>query len=160
MVEAVFRSPIGKDISGRSVSIADETAISKAKVVGDGLRGVLPGHARQVGSALIYSTSPGEWTVLGEAAPDGMRAIDLTHVRVAMRITGEHARTLLAKVCALDFDDRMFPSGSAARTSVAGTTSEIVRDDQRGELSYLLVTSRSFGEYLKRVLVGQAAEFS
>ena len=160
MVEAVFRSPIGGDVSGRALSITDETTISKLRVVGDDLGGVLPGHARRFGSGLVYSTSPKEWTVLGDAAPDGMRAIDLTHVRVVMRITGPHARTLLAKVCAIDFDDRMFPSGSAARTSVAKTATEVVRDDQGGELSYLLVTPRSFGEYLQRVLVDQAAEFA
>ena len=123
------------------------------------LEGVSVGHARNTPSGLVYSTSPDEWTVLGQSPPLGMRAIDLTHVRAVIRVSGSDARALLAKVCALDLGDHMFPSGAAARTSIAQTATELVRDDQDAERSYLLVTSRSFGEYLHHVLVDQAAEF-
>lgn len=159
MAEAIFRSPVGDGVSGPRLRITDETDMAKVRIVGDELYGVLPGHALRNRSNLVYSTSPNEWTMLGGAAPEGMRSIDLTHVRAVIRISGSDAVWLLAKVCALDFDARMFPPGAAARTSVAKTVTEVVRDDVSGEPSYLLVTSRSFGEYLYHVLVDQAQEF-
>ncbi len=154
MSDVTFESPAGPPMAGAALTITDESNVTKARVVGDA--GPPMGTADHVGGNLRFSTSPGEWTVLG-ALPDG--GIDLTHVRVVFQLTGDDARALLAKVCALDFDDGMFPSGRAARTSVAGVATEIVRDDQDGERSYLLVCSRSFGGYLWSVLADQAAEF-
>jgi len=159
MAEVIFRSPIGQDVTGPNLSITDETDGPKTRVVGADLAGVTPGHARRNDSGLVYSTSPKEWTVLGGSVPADMRSVDLTHVRAVIRLTGSDAKALLAKMCSLDFDDRMFPSGSVARTSVANTTTEVVRDDEGGQTSYLLVASRSFGEYLYGVLVDQAGEF-
>lgn len=158
MAEIRFTSPVGDDVSGPNLRITDATEGPKARVVGDYPAGVSVGRASRNHSTLTYSTSPNEWTVLGEA-PGGMRAIDLTHVRAVIRLAGSDSRRLLAKVCGLDFDNRMFPHGSAARTSVAKTATEVVRDDHGGEESFLLVTSRSFGTYLYDVLVDQAGEF-
>ena len=159
MADPVFRSPISGGASGPGLRITDATNQPKWRVVGEDLDGIAPGHAGRTSTGLVYSTSPNEWTVLGDGAPVGMRAIDLTHVRAIIRISGTDASHLLAKVCALDLDDRMFPSGAAARTSIAETATELIRDDQHGEPSYLLVTSRSFAGYLYDVLVDQAAEF-
>ena len=159
MAEVIFRSPIpAGDVSGPNLTISDATAGTKSRVVGDSLAGVTPGKSARHGDALVYSTSPNEWTVLGDISTE-MRWIDLTHVRAVIRISGADTTSLLAKVCALDFGDAMFPNGAAARTSVAKTASEVVRDDQAGTRSYLIVTSRSFGEYLHHVLVDQAGEF-
>jgi sarcosine oxidase gamma subunit len=47
----------------------------------------------------------------------------------------------------------MFPNGAAARTLVAGVATELVRDDVDGATSYLLLPSRSFGNYLWTVLI-------
>ncbi len=160
MAEPTFASPIGPELVGPELRITDETVFRKTRIVNDGFEGIEPGHVKQVGDGLAFSTSPNEWTLLSADAPPGMRSIDLTHVRAVMRITGSDARALLAKVCALDFDDRMFPSGSAARTLVAETATEVVRDDVDGDPSYLLITSRSFGEYLYGVLADQAQEFA
>lgn len=159
MAEVIFRSPIpAGDFSGPNLSITDETDGPKTRVVGEALAGVTPGNSAQEGGALIFSTSPNDWTVLGHYSTD-MRAIDITHVRSVMRITGSDTKALLAKVCGLDFGDHMFPNGAAARTSVAKTATEVIRNDLGGKLSYLLVSSRSFGEYLHHVLVDQAGEF-
>ena len=159
MAEVTFRSPIpAGDLSGPSLTISDATAGTKTRVVGDYLAGVTPGNSAREGRSLVYSTSPNEWTVLGEMSTN-LQSIDLTHVRAVIRISGSDTTGLLAKVCGLDFGDVMFPNGAAARTSVAKTATEVVRDDQGGTRSYLLVTSRSFGEYLHHVLVDQAGEF-
>ncbi len=158
MADVVFRSPLGAPVEADGLSIVDESAGAKSRVVGQGYGEVGMGEAQRRGAALVYCTSPDEWTVLGQLSRE-VEAIDLTHVRVVARITGDVAAALLAKVCALDFGDHMFPAGRAARTSVAAVATEIVREDMDGEPSYLLVWSRSYGEYLYEVLVEQAAEF-
>ena len=154
MAEARFESPIRADHSAAKLLITDESAGPKGRIVGTAHADVEMGTSARRGGALVFSTSPGEWTVLGESGE-----IDLTHVRVVVRVTGGDAPALLAKVCALDFGDDMFPSGRAARTDLAGIAAEIVRDDIDESASYLLVVSRSFGGYLEDVLVDQAREF-
>ena len=87
-----------------------------------------------------------------------------THGRALMRLTGTEAPQLLAKVCAVDFDDRVTPDGTAFRSSVAKVATDVVRDDRPDPLpagpprgpggagdglrSYLLHCERSSGQYL------------
>lgn len=119
---------------------------------------VAPGTVESVeGADLSWSVTPGEITVLGER-PGGV-VVDLTHVRVMFRLTGEQAATLMNRVCALDLTEGMFPSGAAARTLFAGVATEVVRDDQGGTPSYLIIPSRSFGRYIRDVIEDAGAEF-
>lgn len=87
-----------------------------------------------------FSISPGEVTVISDRdMPES--AIDLTHGRAVVRISGSNARNLLMRLTPLDVTTDMFPVGAAARTLVADITTEIVHD---ADETYLLVTSRSF----------------
>jgi sarcosine oxidase gamma subunit len=106
---------------------------------------------------LAWSVSPGEWTVIGDR-PDG-DVVDLTSVRAMFRLTGVNAPRILAKICALDLGDEMFPEKAAARTLVAGVATELVRDDQDGVRSYLILPSRSFGRYMHDVILDAGGEF-
>jgi len=106
------------------------------------------GHAIGNAAGLTWSVSPGQWTVLGPR-PEGAQVVDLTHVWAMVSIPETFAQGALPKVCALDFDDRIFPEGRAVRTAVAGIATEIVRMD--GAL--LLATSRSYGSYLTEALI-------
>lgn len=106
---------------------------------------------------LAWSVSPGEWTVIG-GRPDG-DVVDLTSVRAMFRLTGVDAPGLLAKICALDLGDDVFPEGAAARTLVAGVATELVRDDQDGAPSFLILPSRSFGRYMQDVILDAGGEF-
>jgi sarcosine oxidase gamma subunit len=106
---------------------------------------------------LAWSVSPGEWTVIG-GRPDG-DVVDLTSVRAMFRLTGVDAPRLLAKICALDLGDDVFPEGAAARTLVAGVATELVRNDQDGAPSYLILPSRSFGRYMQDVILDAGGEF-
>lgn len=105
-----------------------------------------------------WSVSPGEWTVLG-LRPADEEVVDLTHVRAMFRLTGPDASRLLSKICALDLGDDMFPNTSAARTLVAGVATELVKDDREGVPSYLILPSRSFGQYLHTVILDAGVEF-
>lgn len=116
-----------------------------------------PGTSRGSGDGLVWSVSPGEWTVLGEH-PDG-EAVDLTHVRAMFRLTGDDAAELINRVCALDLSEGMFPGGAAARTLFAGVATELVRDDVEGAPSFLIVPSRSFATYLLEVIEDAGTEF-
>jgi len=109
-----------------------------------------PGTSSGSGDRLTWSVSPGEWTALGEK-PEG-DVVDLTHVRAMFRLTGEAAAALINRVCGLDLSDGMFPSGAAARTLFAGVATEIVRDDEEGTPSYLVVPSSSFKRYIRDVI--------
>lgn len=117
---------------------------------------VRPGTSSGSGDSLVWSVTPGEWTTLGDQPDD---SVDLTHVRAMFRLTGKEAATLINRVCALDLSSAMFPNGAAGRTLVAGVATEIVRDDEGGVPSYLLLPSRSFSTYLLDVILDAGADF-
>lgn len=137
--------------------LTDISVVPKWRVF-SGYEEVSPGTSVKLDDRLVWSVTPGEWTVVGPAPqPDGV--VDLTHVRVMFRLTGPDSPRLLAKICALDLGDEMFPNGAAARTLVAGVATELVRDDHEGERSFLILPSRSFGRYLLEVLLDAGLEY-
>jgi sarcosine oxidase gamma subunit len=115
-----------------------------------------PGCSAGSGDALVWSVSPGEWTVLG---PEPGEAVDLTHVRAMFRLTGSDAPHLINRVCGLDLDDDMFPSGAAARSPFAGVATEVIRDDQDRVPSFLLLPSSSYATYVLEVIRDAGIEF-
>lgn len=121
-----------------------------------GYEDIGPGTSRKTKDGLVWSVTPGEWTVLGERI-DG--AVDLTHARAMFRLTGAAASTLINRVCPLDLGDGMFPEGAAGRTLFAGVATEVVREDESGNPSYLLLPSRSFSTYILDVILDAGAEF-
>lgn len=145
------------EATASGLTLSDFSVVPKWRVF-SGYEDVKPGTSKKLDEQLVWSVSPGEWTITG-SRPDRDPAVELTHVRVMFRLTGEDARSLLAKVCALDLGDAMFPVGAATRTLVAGVATELVRDDQNGVPSFLILPSRSFGRYLHEVLLDAGAEF-
>jgi len=137
------------------LSLTDLSPTPKWRVFA-GYEQVRPGTSEGSGDSLVWSITPGEWTVLG---PEPGDAVDLTHVRAMFRLTGAEAVALINRVCALDLSDGMFSSGAAARTLFAGVATEIVRDDENGVPSYLLLPSRSFSTYILEVILDAGAEF-
>lgn len=131
--------------------------------------------ARDGSGALVIGSGPGEWLLVGAAgeqekllerttaavagAGELVSVVDLTHGRAMLRLTGAHARDLLAKVCAIDLSDDATPDGAALRTSVAKLVTDVVRDDRDGAPSYLLHCERSSGGYLCEALADAGAEF-
>jgi heterotetrameric sarcosine oxidase gamma subunit len=136
--------------------LTDESATPKWRVF-EWHDEVRPGLSDSSTGALVWSVSPGEWTALGDR-PEG-ETVDLTDVRAMFRLTGERAADLINRICGLDLTDGMFPDGAAARTLLAGVATEIVRDDQGDDPSYLILPSRSFGVYLRDVIEDAGAEF-
>lgn len=145
-----------RDLTANELTLTDISFMPKWRVF-SGYHDIGPGTSQKLGERLVWSVSPGEWTLVGPG-PDG-EVVDLTHVRAMFRLTGDHAPRVMAKICALDLSDDMFPDGGAARTLVAGVATELVRDDRHGAQSYLILPSRSFGRYMHSVLVDAGSEF-
>lgn len=137
------------------LSLTDVSQIPKWRAF-TGHDDVSPGTSKGSGDGLVWSVTPGEWTVLGDEPAD---AVDLTHVRAMFRLTGDQAATVINRVCGLDLANEMFPTGAAARTLFAGVATEIIRDDEGDMPSYLLLPSRSFSTYILEVILDAGAEF-
>lgn len=152
-----FESPvIVGSVRLNAVRLTDDSDTPKWQLWTD-LWSVPIGRAQRVEDGLVFSVSPGQWIVVGDRP--SADAVDLTHVRAMFRVSGPGAKNLLERVCGLDLSDGMTPHGRAARTLVAGVATELVRDDLRGEPSYLLLMSRSFGRHVwdRLVAVDHAA---
>ena len=129
--------------------------------------------ARDECGTLVTGSGPGEWLLLAppgasatvagrvkEVQDEGLVSVfDATHGRALMRITGARAADLLAKVCGVDLSEEVTPDGAAFRSSVAKLVTDVVRDDQGGERSYLLHCERSSGQYLFDALIDAGDEF-
>lgn len=144
-----------------SVRAADGTAAAATL-------GLNFGSSEQRGDTLVVRIRPDEWYLLGDGAlamADGLdlsgfaSTVDISHSRTAVRITGDRAADTLAKLGSSDFSDHMTPNGAALGNGIAGITCDIVRDDQRGVRSYLLLLDGSFITYFLGALHDAASEF-
>lgn len=128
------------------------------------------GTSRTEDGVLIAGQRPDEWILLGPAAasqalvggPDRsghVSVIDGTHSRALFRLTGAGARSVMEKLCSLDWHDHMTPDGAAVSGSVALVTCDIVRNDVEGTRSYLISCDRSYGQYLFEVILDAGQEF-
>lgn len=126
------------------------------------------GSAEQRGDTLVARVRPDEWYLLGDGAhrmADGLdltgfaSTVDISHARHVIRVAGDRAADTLAKLCSADLSDPMTPNGAVCGNSVAGVTCDIIRDDQAGARSYLLLFDGSFVVYFLGALDDAAAEF-
>ena len=142
-----YRSPILDDaVDLGTCRLSDESAAPKWRTWTD--RYSVPiGKALPVSDGLVFSVAPDEWIAVG-VGDLPVDAVDITHVRAMFRLSGAGARRTLEHLCALDLSETMTPHGAAARTLVAGVATELIRDDVAGELSYLLLMSRSFAQHV------------
>lgn len=127
-----------------------------------------------IGDVLIVGSAPGEWLALGApgtgpalrehlettaaTSDEFTSVVDLTHGRALMRIRGRAAPEMLSKICSIDLHESVTPNGAAFRTSVATLVTDVVRDDDGGEPSFLLHCERSSGQYLFDALLDAGAE--
>jgi heterotetrameric sarcosine oxidase gamma subunit len=157
LVKVQVRAPIG----GRA---AAELAVPFGRTI------------REPGGTLVAGSGPGEWLLL--AAPgqgpvlaarlgdlaarcpgELVTATDVTHGRALVRLTGQQAAGVLAKVCGIDTSDGITPDGAAFRTAVAAVATDVIRDDTGCVPSYLLHCERSSGAYLFGELLAAGGEF-
>jgi heterotetrameric sarcosine oxidase gamma subunit len=154
----IARGIVPEEVRLGALTLSDLSLTPKWRVFA-GYEGLRPGTARRDDDVLVWSVGPGEWTVLG-SRPQTETVVDLTYVRALFRLTGARSRDLMTRLCALDLGDHMFGDGAAARTLFAEVATELVRDDQEGVPSYLIVPSRSFGGYVHATVVEAGSEFA
>jgi heterotetrameric sarcosine oxidase gamma subunit len=177
---------IGTRRSNAPLTLTDLTPLAKvlvhapvdgamAEALGVGFGRAARTGAAGAGPALIAGSGPGEWLVLATVGHQArlrrrlaaiatetgefVSIIDLTHGRALVRVRGAASPDLLAKVCAVDLDDRTAPNGAAFRSSVAHLVTDVVRDDIGPMRSYLLHCEWSSGQYLADSLLDAGAEF-
>jgi heterotetrameric sarcosine oxidase gamma subunit len=126
-----------------------------------------PLHVYRLRSDLFFmSTPPGGEDAAREKLTETVRAsghfvtvTDVTHGRTEIRAIGPDSRTLLSKVCGLDFHPSAFPNGGTKQSSLAKTTQLIIRRDI-GELSaFSIIGARSLGAYVWETIMDAGREF-
>ena len=156
------------------VALADETPRGKIRIEGAQAEEVLEaafatgplalgsgtqlaaGHLYRLRPDLFYlGTEPGaeeealrQVAAAAEAAGLLVSVTDITHGCAEIRVVGAASPELMSKVCGLDFDPSVFPSGNARQTSVAKTAQLVIRRDLGPLPAYSLVGARSLGAYL------------
>jgi len=156
--------------------------------------GVSYGRAvRNERGTLVVGSGPGEWLLISNSSTaaqiiaakvldskhgDLTTIRDITHGGVLIRLTGRDATRLMAKLCPMNFAEKVTPHGTAFRSSVAKLATTVIRDDletrlddvtyddrsatsdQSGRIpSYLLHGDRSAGQYLFDCLIDAGNEF-
>lgn len=129
-----------------------------------------PGRAEIAGDAMAVWIQPSGWLVirprgvegalaklLTETAGDRVAIVDQSHGRAVLRLSGAHARGVLAKGCRLDLHPRAFSAGSAGTTTIDHITVTIVQADATP--TYDLVLPANFAEAFLDWLRMSAAEF-
>jgi sarcosine oxidase subunit gamma len=132
---------------------------------------VSPNTVQTAGDLTVLWLGPDEWLAL---TPPGAEAAIIARLRVALagihaaitdvsgnhahlRLTGNHARDVLAKGCSLDLHPRRFQSGQCAQTLILRCGIILHQIDDRP--SYDLLPRRSFAEYLWMWLNDAMAEY-
>jgi heterotetrameric sarcosine oxidase gamma subunit len=132
-----------------------------------------PGRAvRSPAGDLVVRAGPDEWFVLGRpgsaeaiasrcavADQSLVTVVDVTHLYVLLRLSGDAAPDLLHKLCAVNLSDAAAPEGTSFRSAVARVLTLVVRDDHDGVRSYLLQSDRSSAQYLFDILLDAGEEF-
>jgi methylglutamate dehydrogenase subunit D len=118
-----------------------------------------PGLAAAIDPGAALWLAPGAWMMIAQGLDEGVlyqdlrqrleevaAVMDQSHGRAALRLSGRHARDVLAKGCRLDLHPRVFRPGMCAQTAIA----------QIGVLLHQLDERPTYDLY---VFAGYAADF-
>ncbi len=116
---------------------------------------VKPGVCNSDGTTQVAWNGPNQWMVISQgdatagllekiqnAVGDKAAVVDQSHGRVGMRLSGEHARTVMQKNCPLDLHPVSFATGNCALTTVAHVGALLIQVDDTP--TYDLFVNRSF----------------
>lgn len=87
--------------------------------------------------------------------PSEFYPLDLTEARTVLKIQGDNATALLARLCALNFSDAAFPEGSIAMTGMHHVSVSIWRHQD----AYIAFLPRSFAASLFHLMLQIAEQF-
>jgi methylglutamate dehydrogenase subunit C len=166
-VHLIERGPDIAEIKARRDGEASLRRILQAEF---GLDLPEPGRSTLAGALKILSLGPGDWLVLDEHGRPGGLAVSLSHAVGeaasvvdlssafgVLRLSGEKARTALAKLCRLDLHPRAFEPGHAARTLMAQIP--VLLHQVSDEPAYDLFAPSTLAQAFVETLVESAAEY-
>ena len=113
------------------------------------------------GAHRVYWLGPDEWLILSDTsslANELQKSLDeiscaindISGGQIALRITGKHARDVLARGCTLDLHPQVFTTGMCAQSGLAKASVLMAAVD--AENSFDVIVRRSFSDYLVRWL--------
>ena len=132
---------------------------------------IAPNTAASSSGLVVIWTAPDEWLVVTEPGAESaleatlVRALNGTHHAVTdtsdhstiIRLSGDAARTVMAKGCALDLHIRAFRPGDAAQSHLARALVTFWQVDEAPTYDILVLSS--FAAYLWAWLVDASLEF-
>ncbi|MGW4488216.1 sarcosine oxidase subunit gamma [Amycolatopsis sp. NPDC004368] len=106
----------------------------------------------------LVLAAPGRQTELeAELRAAGAAAVtDVSAQRVTVRLTGSHARDVLAHGCSIDLDPAVSPPGTCVQTLLARTGIVLLVRDE----GFTVLVRQSFAGYFRRWLADAAAEYT
>ena len=118
-------------------------------------------------NASVATLSPGRYLVVTQESAVAAKfeaamlssqgaAADLTHGRVILRLQGDCAADVLAKGCAIDFENSAFPAGRIAQTLLGHMDVTILRRDAH---TFEIMALRGFVESLAQWLLYAGLEY-
>jgi len=158
-----------RDLAMVQVAAFDSAAATTA--IAEATGAAAPSERHGVGAAghtRVLWTGPGRWLVvepesrdlaslLAERCPSEVAAItDLSHARTVIRLDGGAARSVLAKLCTLDFDPPAFPAGTCAQTQL-GQIGALIDCSEAD--SFDIAVYRAFAVSAWEMLTDAALEF-
>ena len=99
-----------------------------------------------------------EGTLRTAVTPHGGAAVDVSRQRTTIRLTGAHARDILAKGCSIDLHPTVFRPGSGVQTMLGLAGVVLIALDDSGT-DYRILVRASFARYLAEWLIDAAEEF-
>ncbi|SED28601.1 sarcosine oxidase subunit gamma [Rhodococcus koreensis] len=90
--------------------------------------------------------------------PHGGAAIDVSAQRTTLRLTGAHARDILATGCSIDLHPTVFRPGTAVQTMLGLAGVVLTALDDTGT-DYRILVRASFARYLAAWLIDAAEEY-
>ena len=138
------------EASNRAYRQADGTRIAR----------LAPGEALVLadrsGAGPLIETLDGAWNM---AEADGCFRVRRDETSCWLLLTGAHAPSMLAKVCAVDMRPQVFAEDAIAQTNVARLNVIVIRGDLGPVPAYDLITDLASAVYLWGALLDAMAEY-
>jgi len=161
-------TPHGKvQIEGAEAAAAIRAALGDApEEIGRGIP-VESGHVYRLRRDMFYLSTPPsqERDALSRLeaalrqAPHFVTVTDVTHGLADLRLVGPASRTVLSKLCGLDFHPDVFPDMMVKQTSLAKTKQMLIRRDFEELPAYNIIGAQSLAVYLWSVILEAGHEF-
>ncbi|TPL34593.1 sarcosine oxidase subunit gamma family protein [Mesorhizobium sp. B2-4-6] len=127
--------------------------------------------ATDAADATLIWSGPGQFLVLSKGVKHAIEAFapvfagsaslsDQSHARALIRVSGDKARAMLAKLSSIDLHPDVFGVGAAAATSMDHTSVTLWRGKDRNEQAvFNLLVFATFAESLWHTMLDSAAEY-